>query len=230
MIGSAPVDMDYTYRKLRMQMLVVKCHLITPDELKELLQLRFGADNLKGLKRFMLRVHPDKVGNDVCSDTCHLWMEAVNCAQCALRATPHDFPAAIRRLSDALEPLYHKDTPPPLSNTAACEEDASSDEGRVWMPTRCVFCNEPALVCEVLSASKYAANDAVARRLANQEWQHADCAKKNRMSKRHRPMGPNGLEGTERCALRECFVDCVTGAEIRKKCGNTKKSANRRRK
>ena len=220
------MDIEQAQRRVRMQMLIMQCPVLTRTELKELLLLRFDADDSISLKRFLLRVHPDKVRNGVGFENCDLWVSAVNCGLAALRATQPDVEDALCRLKAALQPLSDVETPPLPSET---EDEADSHDEyddyapRDYMPTMCVFCHKTAQVSEVLSAVKYNTTEVATRRLANHEWQHAECAKKNRMSKRVRVVGGRGLEGTERCTLRNCFVDSITRAEIR-----VKKSSKRR--
>lgn len=212
------VDIAFERRMNRMRRLAIRCHSLTASELQELVMLRFDSEQPKNLKRFMLRVHSDKVGND--DSTPHLWLEAIRSAEVALRASPGDFQDALRRLATALEPLHDVDTPAPLaepgqesSGQDSDEECESTEESLVMMPTACIACQQPAEISSVLGAAKYA-TDAGQRMLSHHEWQHACCAAKQRMPRRPR-LGNKGLEGTMRSAKRGCFVDSVTGTEIR---------------
>lgn len=209
-------DIDFEIRMNRMRRLSNRCHLLTVDELKELVVLRFDSDCPKHLKRFMLRVHPDKVGNN--DRTSHLWIEAIRSAELALQATPNAFKDSLRRLATALGPLHDVDTPTYTGKrgqetSGQDNECERTEEHLVMMPTACVACGKPAAVSRVLGAAKYA-TVAGKRMLAHHEWQHACCATKERMGKRAR-LGYRGLEGTVRSVSRGCFVDSVTGTEIR---------------
>ena len=216
------IDMEKETRMSRMRTLTIRCHDLTQEEIKELLQLRFDGSDVPSLKRFMLRVHPDKArGNVELSAHCEAWLAASRCAQRAIQVESDDSCEALVALRRALMPLYNLDTPP-VNDFSMYHSDDQDEEEEVTgacMPTHCMCCNRPAMIQEVLSHAKYRTPEYDIDHLNDKEWQHAHCAALHRMpgEVHYGRLGTHGLAGTRRCKARHCFVDNETGAEIRVK-------------